>query len=127
MKETFICSYCGKENTRGQNTFGKYCNNKCQALHRRPALEDMRSPKSIRKLILEERQHMCEMCGNSEWLGKPITLEVDHVDGNSSNNTRANLRLLCPNCHSTTDTYKSRNKGKGRAYRMERYHSGLSF
>ena len=70
---------------------------------------------------------MCEMCGNSEWLGKPITLEVDHVDGNSSNNTRANLRLLCPNCHSTTDTYKSRNKGKGRAYRMERYHSGLSF
>jgi hypothetical protein len=52
----------------------------------------------------------CATCGQSdEWMGKPLTLEVDHVDGDAMNNQRKNLRFGCPNCHSQTDTYGSKN------------------
>ncbi|MFF1451613.1 HNH endonuclease [Streptomyces sp. NPDC058274] len=62
---------------------------------------------------IEER---CAMCGiEAVWLGEPLPLEVDHVDGNWRNNRVENLRLLCPNCHSTTDTYRGRAKGRGRS------------
>nr|WP_244320141.1 MULTISPECIES: HNH endonuclease signature motif containing protein [Streptomyces] len=48
----------------------------------------------------------CAECGiGSEWLGDPMTLEVDHIDGNWSDDRQENLRLLCPNCHATTSTW----------------------
>ncbi|MFI6941742.1 HNH endonuclease [Streptomyces sp. NPDC050418] len=52
----------------------------------------------------------CAMCGRAEWCGRPIPLEVDHQNGQWWDNRPANLRLLCPNCHSTTDTYRGRNR-----------------
>lgn len=53
----------------------------------------------------------CALCGTEPlWHGRPLPLEVDHVDGDWRNNRRANLRLLCPNCHSTTDTYRGRRR-----------------
>lgn len=54
--------------------------------------------------------HICFSCGLSEWLNKPIPLELEHKDGNSSNNKLNNLALLCPNCHSFTPTYRGKNK-----------------
>lgn len=56
-------------------------------------------------------EHKCNNCLNIEWLGKPIPLELEHKDGNSTNHILDNLELLCPNCHAFTDTYRGKNKG----------------
>lgn len=50
-------------------------------------------------------EYKCSICGISEWLGKPLVLQLHHIDDDNSNNTLENLQLLCPNCHSQTDTY----------------------
>jgi hypothetical protein len=53
----------------------------------------------------------CALCGTPPlWQGHPLALEVDHEDGDWRNNRRENLRLLCPNCHATTDTYRGRRR-----------------
>ncbi|UDY22983.1 HNH endonuclease signature motif containing protein [Nocardioides sp. Kera G14] len=51
----------------------------------------------------------CNRCGLTEWLGRPIALELEHRDGNPDNNALENLELLCPNCHAQTSTYRGRN------------------
>jgi 5-methylcytosine-specific restriction endonuclease McrA len=63
-----------------------------------------------RRRVFEEQRMSCARCGISEWLNSPLTLELDHKDGNSENNVRENLEGLCPNCHSLTDTWRGRNK-----------------
>lgn len=56
--------------------------------------------------------YMCARCGSTgEWLGHPITLQIDHTNGDWHDNRRENLRYLCPNCHALTDTW-CRQKGK---------------
>lgn len=54
----------------------------------------------------------CKICGLKEWLGNIIVLHLDHKNGNNRDNHLSNLRLLCPNCDSQTDTYCGRNKGR---------------
>ena len=56
----------------------------------------------------------CSACGLAQWMGQAIPLELDHRDGDRHNQEIANLRLLCPNCHALTPTYRGRNR-KGRA------------
>lgn len=73
----------------------------------------------LKKRILKEGllEYKCECCGNDgEWNGKPLMLQLDHKDGDHTNHSIENLRFLCPNCHSQTDTYSGRN--------MDRYASG---
>lgn len=58
--------------------------------------------------------YFCNECGNNGiWRGKPLTLQLDHINGVSNDHRLTNLRFLCPNCHSQTDTYSGRNKGVG--------------
>ena len=57
---------------------------------------------------------VCLDCGGADWLGKPMPLELDHIDGNSDNNQLDNLRLLCPNCHSFTSTYRGKNQKRAK-------------
>ena len=56
-----------------------------------------------------------------------VPIELEHIDGNSNNNELSNLKLLCPNCHSLTPTYKGANRGNGRYERKERYKKGKSY
>ena len=66
-----------------------------------------------KRFLINERGHKCEICGIFAWLGRKIVLELDHIDGDNRNNIRTNLRLLCPNCHSQTDTWRGRNINSG--------------
>jgi hypothetical protein len=58
------------------------------------------------------KQHRCEICDLSTWLGKPIPLELDHIDGNNKNNELENLRILCCNCHAQTPNWRGRKTKK---------------
>jgi 5-methylcytosine-specific restriction endonuclease McrA len=66
----------------------------------------------LRLRLIEEglKPIKCESCKSTKWLGKPVPLELDHIDGNHENNCLENLRLLCPNCHSMTSTFRGKNK-----------------
>ncbi|AYV27922.1 hypothetical protein EES41_14435 [Streptomyces sp. ADI95-16] len=86
-----------------------------EILRETPASHATRTPnRMLRRALLdlgvEER---CAECGIEPiWRGEPLPLEIDHVNGDWRDNRRENLRFLCPNCHSTTDTYRGRGKGR---------------
>lgn len=124
----YTCISCGKF-CRKSNVVGKYCSNACQKQYERKcAIEsNTASATTIKKYLSETLGYQCSECGISEWNGKPITLELEHKNGNSADNSLENTCLLCPNCHSQTDTYKAKNKGQGRHTRRMRYAMGLSY
>lgn len=78
----------------------------------------VRSSTLFKKLIKEGyKEYRCEKCGNTEWMGKKIPLELHHKDGNHSNNDFSNIEILCPNCHAQTDFYRgSKNKKAEKKY-----------
>ncbi len=116
----------------------KYCSNQCQKDREhseyikawKMGVNDGGRGKLTRNLsghliryLRETRGSCCEKCGWKEvhpQTGR-IPLEIDHIDGDSGHNTEGNLRLLCPNCHSLTPSYRNLNKGNGRLWRREKY------
>ncbi|MFI7287231.1 HNH endonuclease signature motif containing protein [Streptomyces anulatus] len=73
-----------------------------------------------RAMIAMGTTEHCALCGTGRtWREQPLPLEVDHIDGDWRNNQPQNLRLLCPNCHSTTNTYRGRGKGLRASARSE--------
>lgn len=70
-----------------------------------------RSHVKLRLLQAGLKAPQCEACGLEEWRGRSLSLELHHVNGDGQDNRLENLRLLCPNCHSQTDTWGGRNKG----------------
>ena len=70
------------------------------------------SSHGLKKRLITEglKEHKCECCGITEWNGKLAPIELDHINGNHHDNRLENLRILCPNCHAQTDTYRGKNK-----------------
>lgn len=120
------CIVCNKEFTYHPSSYrGKFCSNKCQGIERMNDANEKRinllkkgeliQRNSIKKaLIALGVKHKCSICGISEWLNKPLSMVLDHIDGRANNNNLDNLRLICHNCDSQTEHYKGRNKGFGR-------------
>jgi len=65
-------------------------------------------------LITDGKQYKCDVCGIKEWRGNKLNLDLDHINGDTFDNTLKNLRFLCPNCHSQTKTFKGRNVNSGK-------------
>jgi hypothetical protein len=65
----------------------------------------------LKKLLIKNglKEEVCESCGLTEWLGKKIPLQLHHIDGNKYNNNFDNLKILCPNCHTFTETWCGKN------------------
>ena len=66
----------------------------------------------LKKKLLQEGvfENVCSECGISDWKGVHLVMQLDHIDGNTKNHVKDNLRMLCPNCHSQTDTWCGKNK-----------------
>jgi 5-methylcytosine-specific restriction endonuclease McrA len=72
-----------------------------------------RTGTTVKRVLLREGwPARCARCERETWLGGTIPLELDHIDGDRTNNEPTNLRLLCPNCHALTPTYRGRNIGR---------------
>lgn len=128
----YFCENCGKL------TYNKkYCSNKCfrekQAYLKKVEIEsnigrgEPIHPPTLKKYLIQQRGHKCEICNSVTWNNKPIPLVLDHIDGNHTHNTQDNLRLVCGNCDMQLPTYKGKNVGKGRYYRRKRYQEGKSY
>jgi len=108
VKEAKRCKSCNEKINR-KKTFcskkcnGDYINNK---LIERFKLGQVTKNTSIKKVLIKLYGENCSECGQgNEWNGKYLSIQVDHIDGNSDNSMPENLRLLCPNCHTQTDTF----------------------
>lgn len=79
-----------------------------------------RNGESIIKRLVEGKykEYKCENCGISEWGGKPLRLQVHHINGDHNDNRLENLQLLCPNCHTQTDTYARNNTIKKKGFKI---------
>lgn len=118
------CKHCKKKTKNA-----KYCSSYCSEEDRRLSSESLKQlcRSAAFRVLIKENGKCCSVCKLEKWMGELIPLELDHIDGNSANNIKENLRMICPNCHALTPTYKAKNKGNGRHSRMVRYKEGKSY
>jgi hypothetical protein len=109
------CLYCGKILKKYQI---KFCSHEHQYNYKiREQLKETGKcdPKSLRRYLISTRSRKCSECGLTEWRGKPVPLEVHHIDGDSDNNKEENIILMCRNCHGISINFGNKNKsGNGR-------------
>jgi hypothetical protein len=126
-KTKAYCLNCGDELNYHAN---KYCSRECSHEHKHKknielwksgdlSFSGESTSPIIKRYLMDKHGNKCQICGWSSLneFTEKIPLQVHHIDGNHKNNDESNLQLLCPNCHSLTPTFGSRNKGKGRKLR----------
>ena len=129
------CLYCNKIIPAGRSS--KFCDRQCDALYKWDKKKEEiikqghfdcskgsitageTNRNQVKRFLLDRDGHKCSICGLSEWMGKPIPLIADHIDGNTQNHNIDNFRLICGNCDMQLPTYKSRNYSRGREYRKK--------
>jgi predicted nucleic acid-binding Zn ribbon protein len=110
-KKRYLCIYCGKPIGRNSS---KYCSAECQSLFNFQIIikkienGEVVSSRSLRKYLMIKYDNKCQKCG---WgmpnpTSKTVCLDMHHIDGDANNNVLSNVEILCPNCHSLTNTYK---------------------
>lgn len=121
------CLFCGELTSNA-----KYCKIKCQQDYQWDrwkkavfskgyfiGLHGNSECRRAKKFLLEIRGRKCEICKTVNWMGKPVPLVFDHIDGDSSNWLLDNCRLVCGNCDMQLPTYKSKNKSSARTKRYK--------
>jgi hypothetical protein len=114
----FSCLNCGKEKRINHSCANKYCSKTCQTefyykenifawkesrLSGNKGVNSIQVSNFVKKYIEEKFNYKCVECEAGEiWNGKPLCLQLEHLDGDSRNTVEDNLSLLCPNCHTQT-------------------------
>lgn len=124
-KPKCVCLNCGEEFESKRNSKDKFCSRKCSGEYRyKQHIERWKNGEEdgingkygiapfIRRYFFDKYDCKCQKCGWGETNKTTgmVPLQIHHVDGDYTNNKEENLQLLCPNCHSLTDTYMSLNK-----------------
>jgi len=111
------CKWCWADNKRKN---ARYCSDKCLQ-EKQDKDTELKLVKNwttkldwIKHFLIRKRWHKCETCWITEWNWVPTPIEIHHLNWDSVDNREKNLKLICPNCHSQTDNYKSKNKNSTR-------------
>lgn len=125
--------YCLSCNVDITHKYGNmYCNKQCESFGKKANKynhfltnpDEYKNPNCslswLKPIILKEQLNNCDICGcDNVHNQNTLIFVLDHIDGNAANNVRSNLRLVCPNCDSQLDTYKSKNKNSARVNRYK--------
>ena len=116
------CRVCGVMHTR-RNT--PWCSTACKETEYKEKVLLLFGNPTVRRDVLKKHglrlsifKNECSICHISKWQGQPAPLQLDHINGVSTDNHVDNLRVLCANCHAQTDTYAGRNKKKKQRMRL---------